>query len=202
MRANKWKTICVAFCIALLFIPKEVAAQGTPEIIYDGKEQTFYFENVSEDDLFSNLKEMMPGDKVKQQITVRTKKLSKPTSIYLKADCENAEVFDNMKFYVEQDGKQISQNAEAFDEIKLGQYNSDSSTNLTVTLEVPVTVGNEIADKEYHINWTVIAQEDGKDVIEKPVKTGDLSQMEIYIGIMIACGVISIYALMKRRRKS
>lgn len=69
---------------------------------------------------------------------------------------------------------------------------------MTVTLEVPVTVGNEIAEKEYNTEWTVIAQEDGKDINSKPIKTGDDFPIAMSMGILVLCAATIVYVLKRK----
>ena len=103
-----------------------------------------------------------------------------------------------MQFSVKQDGREISQSAVSFNQIRLGQFKDNSTVKVTVTLEVPVTVGNEIAEKEYNTEWTVIAQEDGKDINSKPIKTGDDFPIAMSMGILVLCAATIVYVLKRK----
>lgn len=197
MVVKKRRLICCATLAALLlFVPKDVSAKENPTITYDGSTKEFHLENVSDTDLFTNLKGLMPGDIVQQDIVLKVKNLQKETSFYLEASSEdNEEILQNMVFFVEKDNRVISREA-AFEPIKLGQYNQDDTIYLTVNLEVPAE--SKVSNKEYHVEWDVIAQEDGKEIANKPVKTGDESRISFYL-ILIAISLISIVAIKKRK---
>lgn len=184
MAIKKLKLMCCAMLIAsLLFIPQNVSAKGTPTITYDGSSKEFYLENASDIDLFANLKGLMPGDIVQQDIILNVKNLQQETSLYLEAHSEdNEEILQNMIFFVEQNNRVISKET-AFEPIKLGQYDKDGTIHLTVNLEVPVEA--EVSNKEYHVEWYVIAQEDGKEISKKPVETNDQSRIHLYLIFML-----------------
>ena len=149
--------------------------------------------------MFKELKGLMPGDSVEQQIIIQTKDLTKETSLFLEADCKDEqELLKDMQFSVKQDGREISQSAVSFNQIRLGQFKGNSTVKVTVTLEVPVTVGNEIAEKEYNTEWTVIAQEDGKDINSKPIKTGDDFPIAMSMGILVLCAATIVYVLKRK----
>ena len=60
-----------------------------------------------------------------------------------------------------------------------------------MTLTVPVTVGNEMAQQTGELQWIFTIQEDGDDPIVGPVpppQTGDDSHMLLYISVMLASG--------------
>ena len=199
MKIKKWKAAFLVCILALLFVPREAYAKETPTIIYNGQKKTFDLKNISENDLFKELKGLMPGDSVEQQIIIQTKDLTKETSLFLEADCKDEqELLKDMQFSVKQDGREISQSAVSFNQIRLGQFKGNSTVKVTVTLEVPVTVGNEIAEKEYNTEWTVIAQEDGKDINSKPIKTGDDFPIAMSMGILVLCAATIVYVLKRK----
>ncbi len=195
-KKSKWMYCAMVISFSLL-MPIHVQAKGTPTITYNGSSKQFRLENVSGMDLFTDLKGLMPGDEVKQKITIKTKDLEKETSLYLEADSKDEkEILENMMFFVEKDGKVISRNV-AFEPINLGKYQGDDTTTLTVNLQIPIE--KELSNKEYHVEWSIIAQEDGKEITKEPIKTGDESHIIWYLGLMLL-SLLCVIGLIRHKK--
>lgn len=202
---NKIKIAIVTLLASFIFTSSLSVAADIPEIVYHGQQHHFSMTGTDHSDLFTNFKNMMPGDSVAQEINIRTKGLTRETSILLRAECadEDKKVLEQLRFHVEQDGKKIADSYLIQSPALIGTFRSDSRYKLKVILEIPESMSNDIANKNYHIKWTFIAQEDGEVIAEETVKTGDSSSPFLYVGVFLLSFfvLISVYIFRRKTQK-
>lgn len=202
-----------------------------------GVEFTF---NRPDTDLFDNFKGVVPGDVLTQEITVKdnTKNISGGSAfnIYLYAEnCEKERIgggdpvpedlFEKLKFTVTKDGTQLDLKKTGADSkgVNLGKFSYGDAKKLTVTLNVPIELGNEYQNCKGKINWYFYAEQVADEVIVDPnlpinpppfeniddnkvplnslPKTGDDSNIFV-LAIVAGCCVVAIAALNVVRIKS
>lgn len=166
-------------------------------VYYDGNKKEFSLVNVENTDLFTNLKEMMPGDIKEQEILFKLENIKKNTKLFLKINNdEKQEIFKyiNMKIYI--NNVELRKNNEY---IELGTFLEDSETMLKVVVEVPREVGNDIQGLQQEISWRIFVQEENSELVEVP-KTYDSSNLLFYIIIMIISFIIIIYCVVSLRK--
>ena len=171
-------------------------AVDMPTVIYDSGKGTFAFQNLDNDGLFGDFQDLMPGDERTTEIRIEMKNLSRSARLYLRAEpnSEDVEVLKTLKLSVKKNGATLDESNGATSlnqNVLLGTFSGDSTTVLDMTLTVPVTVGNEMAQQTGELQWIFTIQEDGDDPIIRPVpppKTGDDSHMLLYISVMLASG--------------
>ena len=160
-------------------------------------------------DLFQNMKGLMPGDTVTQEITIQNTWMG-PVRIWLRADPvseEDKDFLSQLKLSVTAPKTKIfeaiasAQAGLAPSEkspygVPLGTFNSKGSTTLTVTLHVPITLSNQYMGQEGMIPWTFTAEE---VVIDSP-DTGDSFAAWVWIAVGGVL-VISLLWLLRGRRK-
>ena len=162
-----------------------------PTIYYDGHKKEFTYFNINNNDLFTNLKEIMPGDVKEQEILFKIDNIRKNTKIFLNIN-KNIEqkLLQYIKIYV--DNKELIGNEEY---IELGAFSKDNEIKLKVVIEVPKEVGNEIENLKYNMDWKLLIQEENEELLEVP-QTYDDSNIIIYFIIAIVALCCMIYSIL------
>ena len=191
-----------------------LAAGGT--VTYDGKAQKFIFQPGSKNsptDLFTEFKDVMPGDKLTEQIVINNTGLfNKHIKVYMRAKGAEAgsEAFlSQMTLTVKQSGKSTNlfkapadETAQLTDWVLLGTVYKGGKITLDVTLDVPIEMGNEFANEVGYLDWEFKVEEVPHDP-DAP-KTGDTFPLVPLICVMIvslAAIVILLITVKKRRNK-
>lgn len=211
----------------------------TSNVTYDGNAKQFIFTPGSEyspTDLFTNFKGVMPGDQLKQTINVKNEASKKVTvDIYMKAlgateltkedgiaevsQADSADFLKEMNLTVQEVGYSqlfdapADQTAGLTDWVCLGTFYSGANVDLDVTLDVPITMGNDFQERIGALDWQF-------KVVEKPIpvdqngkpgkpgesgnatKTGDSMNLFPLIGIAAAALVIGLIVLFARKKKA
>ena len=174
MKNNKIIRILTLFGIILLFLGiaaySFIAATSDPAVIFYGSDNEIRFERAlpfpgnSEPDLFPNLKKMMPGDSVTQQIEIGAKYMrDKRVAIYVKSENPNDDyrkLIDEYGHYVDLSIKNGEDTIEGDlkNGVLLGIFDKTSSNILDVTLSIDIEAGNELQDLIAEIDWVFYAE--------------------------------------------
>ena len=194
------------------------AAEGNA--IYSGNAGEFIFKPGSEHsptDLFPNFKDVMPGDSITQPITVKNDASNKvKVKIYMRAlgaHKESEKFLSQLHLRVEKSGDNTmaymfdgaaGETAQLTEWVCLGTLYSGGEVNLNVTLDVPVELGNDYQQQIGYLDWGFMIEEHEIEPTDpEPPKTGDDSQLWLWIGLMIMslCGMIIILFARKRRER-
>ena len=185
------------------------SAMAAASVTYEGDAEEFVFlpgSAYSDTDLFENFKGVLPGDVLTQKITVKNNSNDK-VRIYMRAEAEGMEDRDflsQLHMTVECRDEDIfdaapSQTAQLTENTLLGTFSKKGSTELTVTLTVPITMGSEYMGRVGVVPWTflveVIPMDDTPD-------TGDWFQTEIWISIaaVLAAAILMLLIVQRKRR--
>lgn len=188
------------------------AADGN--VTYLGSAEGFIFAPGSEEsvtDLFPNFKDVMPGDSLSQQITIRND-ASKDVKIklYLRslgAHPESADFLSQMTLRVGTLTDTVffapaDQSAQMTDWVYLGLLYSGGEAELEVKLDVPVTMGNDYADRIGYLDWEFKIEEfPVEDTDPKPSPTGEGMEAFLAVGIMVLFGGLLILLVSRRKKQ-
>lgn len=192
--------ICLALLLMLTLLGGSALAAAS-SVAYEGGAEKFVF--LDDDDLFDNFKGVLPGDVIEQKISVRNN-TDGDVRIYLRAEPvseADRDFLSQLKLNVTAGSKEIfdaaaSETAQLTKNTLLGTFKKKGGTELTVTLTVPIEMGNEYMEQEGTVPWTFVAEEIPAD--DTP-QTGDWFQMTAWIGAAVLALMLILLLAQKRR---
>lgn len=215
--------IAAIFCAIAIAAPARAFAD-TPTIAYDGSARQLTVSGTTgssgESDLFPAFKDLMPGDVRNQQIEIRATGVKSQVRVFVRAvvDHETAHMLSPITLTAAvgdasagwlQTGTPGSVFAYP---TQIATFTSDGSTVLNLQLNVPTSVGNELADANKAIRWEITAEDDGEKIPVQPAgskkpgllglaATGDNTLALLLV--LLALAIIAFIAalLLSRRNK-
>ena len=200
----------MALCVSIAV--SAFAAEGN--VTYSGDAGKFIFEPGSKHsptDLFSEFKDVMPGDNISQKILVINKASKKvEAKIYMRALGAQPESQDFLSQLVldveilEQNARYTAaadQSGQLADWVCLGTFDSGAKVELDVTLTVPVTLDSTYMDQMGLLDWEFMVEE--IPVNPEIPQTGDTANLMLYVGLF-AVGCVGIFVILfaMRHRKN
>lgn len=209
------KRFATFLCVLGILLSIGITASAAGTVTYDGTAQKFIFEpgsSQSPTDLFSDFKNVMPGDSLTQKIAIRNDRSNKvKIKLYIRSQGaqQGTDAFlSQMNLTVKQDGDSVmfaapaNETAQLTDWVYLGTIYSGGEITLDVTLDVPITMGNEFQEQVGFVDWQFKVEELPVEPTDPtPPKTGDTFSLSLYIGLMIfsLTGLVVLLLTKKRR---
>jgi len=179
--------------VLLLAAGSAMAAVSDVNFTVQGNEKVFVFtpENT---DLFRNFKNLLPGDTVDQTITVQN---TTPHIVRLWLAADPAVAKDDQDFLSQMQLTVKAEDSTIFDAtadqqdglaptedspygVLLGTFKNRGTVQLTATIKVPETMGNDYMDKKGTVPWTFTAEE---VIIPDTPDTGDEYVMWAWVAV-------------------
>lgn len=166
----KRKNICsLALTLLMLLSCLCAAYADTGSVTYDGDAQSFVFlpgSDYSPSDLFPDFKGVMPGDRLTQTLRLRNDSDHR-VRLYLRSlgsESGSEEFLSQMTLTVQAPTSTLfdapaHETAQLTDWTELGTIAPGGDLELTVTLNVPLTMGNDFRSAIGCLDWQFKAQE-------------------------------------------
>lgn len=200
----------VTFILAIIFIfalAMPVSAAGG-NITYSGNAGEFIFQpgsKYSPTDLFTDFKDVVPGDTITQTITIKNN-ATKNVRISMRslgAHEESVDFLKELKLYVEKPENTplfeaaADQTAQLTEWTQLGIFAPGAEMDLVVGLQVPTSVDNTYKNQIGYLDWEFVVEEtdDGPNP-----QTGDAANYLPWV-IMAGCAVAVILVILVKRRR-
>ena len=212
---KRFARFCTGLMVLIMVFSLTMTAYAAGSVTYDGDANKFIFDpgtKNSPTSLFENFQNVMPGDTLTEQILVKNDTSNKvKIKVYMRSlgAQENTDDFlSRMNLTVKQKNDTIlfaapaDETAQLTNWVYLGTVYSGGETTLNVTLEVPISMGNDYQNKIGYIDWEFKVEELPIDPSDpKPPQTGDTSNIFLYSGLMVFSLVALIILLFAGKRK-
>ncbi len=194
-----------------------ISAYAAGTVTYSADSSKFIFEpgsSHSPTDLFTEYKGLMPGDSVRQDITVKNdSSYGVKVKLYVRSHGAHEDSVDFLsKLHLTVAKSENNEMAYMFDAaadqtggmtdwVYLGTLYSGGEVNLILNLDIPIELGNEYQDAIGYIDWEFKAEElpiDPDDL--KPPQTGDNSNLYLYVMLASVSGIALVILIPKRKK--
>lgn len=212
------KKLFILISVLSLALCCVVSASAAGTVTYDGTAKDFIFAPGSEHsptDLFSEFKDVMPGDKFTQTVTINNSiDKNVKIDIYMRSlgAQQGSEAFlSQLTLEVAYSGKPemakmfsapADQTAQLTDWVLLGTVYSGGVIDLDVTLNVPIELGNDFQDAIGYLDWQFKVEEKPVEPDDPLPPTGDVSLVPLYIMLMILSAAVIVLFVVKKRRNA
>ena len=175
-------------------------------------------------DLFPAFKDLMPGDTREQPIKIEVKGVQGQVSIFVRAvvDEDTARALEPISLTatvsagpssgVLETGTPTSVFAET---TKIATFATDENATLNLRLNVPTSVGNELADASKTIRWEITAEDDSgeldavparpepawKSIFSQLTQTGDSIALGALVAVLIIAAIGIALAVWRRHKR-
>ena len=212
---KRFARFCALLMVLTIVLSLCTTAYADGSVSYDGYANKFIFSpgsSYSPTDLFENMKNVMPGDTLTEQILIKNDSSNKvKIRVYMRsmgAQVNTDDFLSQMKLTVKQNGDSplfaapANETAQLTDWVYLGTVYSGGKITLDVTLEVPLTMGNDYQNEIGYIDWKFRIEELPVDPSDPEApKTGDTSNIFLYCGLMVISLVALIILIVLKRKK-
>lgn len=216
---KKMMTVLLALLLMLSASSAAYAAEG--KVTYTGGAEKFIFAPGSDQsvtDLFPDFKGVMPGAELSQTITVKNDVSNGvKVRLYLRAlgaQTNSEDFLSQLELKVEKTNTVLfdaaaDETAQLSDWVYLGTLYSGGELDLTVTLSVPATLGNEYQNAAGYLDWEFRADQlpispgdPPPPPVEDSADTGDSSRLGLWAASAVSAAVLTGFVILRRRREA
>ncbi len=215
---KKIAKLCTFVLLTMLMCALTIPAFAVGTVTYDGDADKFIFAPGGEEsptNLFGDFQNVMPGDTRTEQIVIQNDTSNKvKIKVYLRsqgAQEDTEDFLSQLNLTVRQKDDSVlfaapaDETAQLTDWVYLGTVYSGGEIALEVTLQVPITMGNDYQNKIGYVDWEFKVEELPIEPTDPtPPPTGDRSNIVLYFNIMIVSltGLIILLFVEQRKRKT
>ena len=211
------KKVVVLFIITVMVFGLSVSAYAAGRVTYSAGSERFIFEygsSYSPTDLFTAYKGLMPGDSVKQDITVKNdSSYGVKLKFYVRsrgAHGGSEDFLSKLRLTVAKSENNemaymfdapANQTDGMTDWVYLGTLYSGGEVNLVLNLDIPIGLDDKYQDAVGYIDWEFKVEElpiEPEDPL--PPKTGDGSNIYLYTLLVSLSGIVLVILFYKRRK--
>lgn len=210
---KKYAKLFSLLWVLLLMMNLSISAFADGSVSYDGNAKKFIFApgtSHSPTNLFDNFQNMMPGDVCTEQILIKNDKSNNvKIKVYIRSlgAQEDTDAFlSQLNLTVQQNEDSIlfdapaDQTAQLKDWVYLGTVYSGGEIILDVTLEVPITMGNEFQNNTGYIDWEFKIEELSVESTDpQPPQTGDTFNLYVNMLIISFVGLTVLLVICKQK---
>ena len=210
---KKYAKLFSLLLVLLLMMNLSISAFADGSVSYDGNAKKFIFApgtSHSPTNLFDNFQNMMPGDVCTEQILIKNDKSNNvKIKVYIRSlgAQEDTDAFlSQLNLTVQQNEDSIlfdapsDQTAQLKDWVYLGTVFSGGEIILDVTLEVPITMGNEFQNNTGYIDWEFKIEELSVESTDpQPPQTGDTFNLYVNMLIISLVGLTVLLVICKQK---
>ena len=210
---KKYAKLFSLLLVLLLMMNLSISAFADGSVSYDGNAKKFIFApgtSHSPTNLFDNFQNMMPGDVCTEQILIKNDKSNNvKIKVYIRSlgAQEDTDAFlSQLNLTVQQNEDSIlfdapaDQTAQLKDWVYLGTVYSGGEIILDVTLEVPITMGNEFQNNIGYIDWEFKIEELSVESTDpQPPQTGDTFNLYVNMLIISLVGLTVLLVICKQK---
>ena len=210
---KKYAKLFSLLLVLLLMMNLSISAFADGSVSYDGNAKKFIFApgtSHSPTNLFDSFQNMMPGDVCTEQILIKNDKSNNvKIKVYIRSlgAQEDTDAFlSQLNLTVQQNEDSIlfdapsDQTAQLTDWVYLGTVYSGGEIILDVTLEVPITMGNEFQNNTGYIDWEFKIEELSVESTDpQPPQTGDTFNLYVNMLIISFVGLTVLLVICKQK---
>ena len=210
---KKYAKLFSLLWVLLLMMNLSISAFADGSVSYDGNAKKFIFApgtSHSPTNLFDNFQNMMPGDVCTEQILIKNDKSNNvKIKVYIRslgAQEDTNAFLSQLNLTVQQNEDSIlfdapaDQTAQLTDWVYLGTVYSGGEIILDVTLEVPITMGNEFQNNTGYIDWEFKIEELSVESTDpQPPQTGDTFNLYVNMLIISFVGLTVLLVICKQK---
>lgn len=196
----------------VMSLPITAFATGGQVTYDENDDQEFIFEpgsSYSLTDLFTNFKDVMPGDELTDTVTIRNSTGRRvQIRVYMRAlgaHEDSEEFLSQLNLSVKKKNGSVifddpaNETGDLTDWTYIATLDPKKTTTLELTLEVPITLGNEFQDTVGKLDWQFKVEE--IPLKDDTPKTGDMILYAAVICAVSAAAIVVLFVLRKKGKK-